>query len=65
MASILYFNAGYYTASRRLPDRALNEVDRMNALRAGLQDQLGLKLERTRSTVETLTIEHVERPSAN
>jgi len=44
---------------------ALNEVDRMNALMAALQGQLGLKLERTRSTVEMVIIEHVERPSEN
>jgi uncharacterized protein (TIGR03435 family) len=43
----------------------LNEVDRMSALMAGLQDQLGLKLKRTRSIVDMLTIEHVERPSEN
>jgi uncharacterized protein (TIGR03435 family) len=37
----------------------------MNGLMAALQDQLGLKLERTRSTVEMVIIEHVERPSQN
>lgn len=42
-----------------------SEMDGMNAVMSGLQDQLGLKLERTRSTVEMLVIEHVERPSAN
>lgn len=30
-----------------------------------LRDQLGLKLERTRSAIEVLVIEHIERPSAN
>ena len=45
------------------PRSALNELDRMNALMAGLQDPLGRKLERTRR--EVLVIEHVERPSAN
>jgi uncharacterized protein (TIGR03435 family) len=42
-----------------------SEMDGTNALMSGLRDQLGLKLERTRSAVEILVIEHVERPSAN
>jgi uncharacterized protein (TIGR03435 family) len=42
-----------------------SEVDRLNAFMNGLRDQLGLKLERTRSTVEMFVIEHVERPSPN
>ena len=41
------------------------EMDGVNAVMAGLQEQLGLKLERTKASVETLVIEHVERPSAN
>jgi len=32
---------------------------------AALRDQLGLKLERTKSPVDVLVIEHVEKPSAN
>jgi len=47
------------------PGSPSNEMDGINAVMAGLQDQLGLKLERTKSAVEMLAIEHVERPSAN
>jgi uncharacterized protein (TIGR03435 family) len=47
------------------PGSPSNEMDGMNAVMAGLQDQLGLKLERTKTTVEMLVIEHVEKPSAN
>jgi uncharacterized protein (TIGR03435 family) len=42
-----------------------NQMDGVNAVIAGLQDQLGLKLERTKTPVELLVIEHVEKPAAN
>ncbi len=35
------------------------------SLFTALQEQLGLKLERSKTTVEVLVIDHVERPSAN
>lgn len=47
------------------PGSPSNQMDGINAVMAGVQNQLGLKLERTKSTVEILVIEHVERPSAN
>jgi uncharacterized protein (TIGR03435 family) len=30
-----------------------------------LQEQLGLKLEATRASVETIVVEHIEKPSPN
>jgi len=42
-----------------------NEMDGTNALIAGVQDQLGLKLERGKAPVEMLVIEHIERPEEN
>jgi uncharacterized protein (TIGR03435 family) len=47
------------------PGSATNQMDGVTAVMAALPDQLGLKLERTKSTVEILVIERVERPSAN
>jgi uncharacterized protein (TIGR03435 family) len=47
------------------PSSPSNEMDGINAVMSGLQDQLGLKLERTKSAVEVLVIEHVEKPTAN
>ena len=47
------------------PGSPSNEMDGINAVMSGLQDQLGLKLERTKSAIEILVIEHVEKPSAN
>jgi uncharacterized protein (TIGR03435 family) len=47
------------------PGSPTNQMDGINAVMAALQNQLGLKLERTKSTVEILVIEHVEKPSAN
>lgn len=35
------------------------------SLFTALQDQLGLKLESTKRPVDTITIEHIEEPSAN
>jgi len=31
----------------------------------GVVDSLGLKLESSKATVETLVIDHIEKPSAN
>jgi len=42
-----------------------NEMDGVNAVIAGVQDQLGLKLERGKAPVEMLVIEHIEKPTAN
>jgi len=47
------------------PPSASSEMDGINVVMSGLRDQLGLKLEHARSTVEMLVIEHIERPSAN
>jgi uncharacterized protein (TIGR03435 family) len=47
------------------PGSRTNEMDGVNAVMASLQDQLGRKLERTKTTVEMLVIEHAEKPSAN
>ena len=47
------------------PGASGSEMDGIAALMAGLQDQLGLKLERTKSGVEILVIEHVEKPTEN
>jgi uncharacterized protein (TIGR03435 family) len=47
------------------PGSTSNQMDGINAVISALQEQLGLKLERTKSAVEILVIEHVERPSAN
>jgi uncharacterized protein (TIGR03435 family) len=35
------------------------------SLIAALQEQLGLKLESTKGPVETIVIDHIERPSEN
>ena len=35
------------------------------SLFTAIQDQLGLKIERTRADVDTIVIEHIERPSGN
>lgn len=40
-------------------------MDGVNAVIAGVQDQLGLKLERGKAPVEMLVIEHIEKPTAN
>lgn len=42
-----------------------NQLDGVNAVISALQDQLGLKLERTKVPVEMLVIDHVEKPAAN
>jgi uncharacterized protein (TIGR03435 family) len=47
------------------PGSRTNEMDGINAVMAGLQNQLGLKLESTKTTIEMLVIEHVEKPSAD
>jgi len=47
------------------PGQPASEIDGLNAVMSGLQDQLGLKLERSKSMVEILTIDHIEKPSAN
>lgn len=47
------------------PGSPTAELDGINALIAGLPDQLGLKLEHAKASVEILVIEHVERPTAN
>ena len=47
------------------PGSSGNQMDGVNAVISGLQDQLGLKLERTKAPVEVLVIEHVEKPAAN
>jgi len=44
---------------------AANPGDAFARLSAAVEDQLGLRLEPRRVTVENLIIDHVERPSAN
>ena len=46
-------------------DACGNQMDGINAVMAGVQEQLGLKLERGKAPVEMLVIEHVEKPAAN
>jgi uncharacterized protein (TIGR03435 family) len=47
------------------PGSPTNEMDGMNAVMSGLQDQLGLKLERTKTSTEIIVIDHIEKPSGN
>jgi uncharacterized protein (TIGR03435 family) len=47
------------------PSAPNDEMDGPSALVAGLQDQLGLKLERTKSQAAILVVDHVEKPSEN
>jgi uncharacterized protein (TIGR03435 family) len=47
------------------PGSASNQMDGTNAVMAALPDQLGLKLERSKTSIEILVIEHVEKPTAN
>jgi len=47
------------------PGSPANEMDGINAVMSGLQDQLGLKMERTKTNTEIMVIEHVEKPSGN
>jgi uncharacterized protein (TIGR03435 family) len=66
---------GYYIQLQYVPEQAANRnVGADNALPAGvsgpsifsaLQQQLGLKLKATQGPVETLVIDHIERPSEN
>jgi uncharacterized protein (TIGR03435 family) len=53
-------------ASRDIPGlgRPLNS-DSISSLLKSLEEQLGLKLEATKTAVEVLVIEHVEKPSEN
>ncbi len=43
----------------------MKAVDARGTKSPALRDQLGLKLERTKSAVDILVVEHVETPSAN
>jgi uncharacterized protein (TIGR03435 family) len=41
------------------------DTDTAPPLPSALQEQLGLKLERSRAPVEVLVIDHLEKPSEN
>ena len=53
------------------PDRLLNQtaddgaIDHPPDLLTALQEQLGLKLESAKGPVETLVVDHAEKPTAN
>ena len=41
------------------------DPDSYPTLTTAIQEQLGLKLERTRGTVDVIVIDHIERPTEN
>ena len=47
------------------PGSPTNQMDGVNAVLAAVPDQLGLRLQRSKTPVEILVIEHVEKPGAN
>ncbi len=49
----------------RLSDRKADDMDPIPTLDTAIQDQLGLKLKSTKGPVQTLVIDHIEKPSAN
>jgi uncharacterized protein (TIGR03435 family) len=49
----------------RLSDRKADDMDPVPTLDTAIQDQLGLKLKSTKGPVQTLVIDHIEKPSAN
>jgi uncharacterized protein (TIGR03435 family) len=44
---------------------AADNLDSLPSLYSALQEQVGLKLESTKASVEVLVVDHVERPSEN
>ena len=44
---------------------ATNQMDGVNAVMGALPDQLGLRLQRSKTSVEVMVIDHVEKPAAN
>ncbi len=48
-----------------IQDSRTDEPSSWPPLITGLQEQLGLKLESTKGPVETIVIDHIEKPSAN
>jgi uncharacterized protein (TIGR03435 family) len=49
----------------RLSDRKADDMDPVQPLDVAIQDQLGLKLKRTKGPVQILVIDHIEKPSEN
>ncbi|HEV2711071.1 MAG TPA: TIGR03435 family protein [Edaphobacter sp.] len=49
----------------QLSDRKADDMDPIPTLDIAIQDQLGLKLKSTKGPVQTLVIDHIEKPSAN
>jgi uncharacterized protein (TIGR03435 family) len=49
----------------RISDRKADDLDPIQPLDIAIQDQLGLKLKLTKGPVQTLVIDHMEKPSDN
>ncbi|WP_223295526.1 TIGR03435 family protein [Granulicella mallensis] len=49
----------------RLSDRDAGDMDPLPTLDVAIQDQLGLKLEPSKGSVQFLVIDHIEKPSEN
>jgi hypothetical protein len=49
----------------RLSDRSADDMDPVPPLETAIQNQLGLKLEPAKGSVQFLVIDHIEKPSEN
>jgi uncharacterized protein (TIGR03435 family) len=59
---------GYFEISlqyRRGPELPGKSTDEVPSLFAALQEQLGLKLESTKTKTQVVVVDHIERPTAN
>jgi len=55
----------FYSFNLNFAISLLGDSEERPAIQTAVEEQLGLKLERTKATIEVLVVNHIERPTAN